>query len=89
LANIKASKKDIRKSEKRRIANSQKKSSIRTQAKNILKSLKSGKLDEAKTLFVTYASLLDKAAQTNLIHRKNASRHKSRMAVKINSGKVA
>ncbi len=85
MANLKSSKKDIRRAEKRRIANSQKKSAIRTYAKSIQKSLKTGNKEEAIVFFQQYSSLLDKAAKKNIVHKKNASRRKSRMAKKINS----
>jgi small subunit ribosomal protein S20 len=85
LANLKSTKKDIRRSERRREKNSKQKSAIRTFAKNVLKSVKAGKKDEAKTNFDTFASLIDKAAKKKIIHKKNADRHKSRLAIKINS----
>jgi small subunit ribosomal protein S20 len=89
MANLKSSKKDIRRSERRREANAQKKSKLRTFAKNILKNIKEGKVDEAATLYVVYSSLLDKAAKTNLIHSRNADRKKSRMAILISKTKKA
>ncbi|MCB1158081.1 MAG: 30S ribosomal protein S20 [Leptospiraceae bacterium] len=84
MANIRSSKKDIRRTAKRRLANMQKRSTIRTFAKNILKSIKEGKLEELPSLFNKYASSLDKAAKKKLIHKNNANRNKSRMAQKIN-----
>lgn len=83
MANLRSSKKDIRRSEKRKIANSQKKSAIRTLAKNLLKKIKSGPAEEAKTMYNEFASILDKAAKTKLIHKKNADRQKSRISLKI------
>lgn len=85
MANLKASKKDIRKSAKRREANAQKKSAIRTFAKNILKAVKNGNKEEASTLYRKYSALIDKAAKISLVHKNNANRHKSRMAKKINA----
>ena len=84
MANLRSTKKDIRRSEKRRERNSAEKAALRTFSKNILKSIKSGNKDEAKSLFSAYVSLVDKAAKKNLIHKKNANRKKSRMALKIN-----
>jgi len=88
MANLRSSKKDIRRSERRKERNSQQKSTIRTFAKNILKSIKAGNKEEAQTLFANYASLVDKAAKKNIIHKKNADRKKSRMALKIDAVKV-
>jgi small subunit ribosomal protein S20 len=88
MANLRSTKKDIRRSEKRRERNSQQKATIRTFAKNILKSIKAGNKEEASSLFNNYASLVDKAAKKNIIHKKNADRKKSRMAIRISSLKV-
>ena len=85
MANLSSSKKDIRKSKKRHEVNSQKRHAIRTYEKNVLKAIKEGKKEEATKLYNTYASLLDKAAKTNIIHKKNASRNKSKVSVKINA----
>jgi len=88
MANLRSTKKDIRRSERRKERNSAQKTTMRTYAKNILKSLKSGNKEEATSLFNTYASLVDKAAKKNIIHKKNADRKKSRMAQKISSIKA-
>lgn len=85
MANLKSSKKDIRRSEKRRDRNAKKKSSIRTFAKNILKSVKAGKKEDAVKFYNEYASLLDKAAKAKIIHKKAADRGKSRISVRIAS----
>ncbi|WCL49308.1 30S ribosomal protein S20 [Leptospira sp. GIMC2001] len=83
MANLKSSKKDIRRTIKRTAANASKKARLRTSAKNILKNVKEGNLEKASLLYKEYSSLLDKAAKTNLIHKGNASRKKSRMALLI------
>ncbi len=85
MANLKSSKKDKRRSETRKARNSQKKSTIRTYARNILTCIKDGKKEEAAKLFIKYTSVLDKAAKINILHKKNASRNKSRMAKRISS----
>jgi small subunit ribosomal protein S20 len=89
MANLRSSKKDIRRTEKRKIINAAQRSSLRTYAKNILKSIKEGDITSAQTLFNTYSSLVDKAAKKQLIHKNNASRKKSRMAKKLLSIKPA
>lgn len=88
MANLRSSKKDIRRTARRTELNTQKKSKIRTFAKNIIKSIKDGDVDKAKTLYVSYSSLLDKAAKVNLIHPKNADRKKSRMAIAIHKSQA-
>ncbi|MCC5814716.1 MAG: 30S ribosomal protein S20 [Leptospira sp.] len=87
MANLKSSKKDIRRTIKRTELNSQKKSRIRTFAKNIVKSIKAGEIEKVDGLYRDYSSLLDKAAKTNLIHARNADRKKSRMALFISKNK--
>jgi|GEM_PF-611153 len=84
LANLRSSKKDIRRSERRRIRNSEDRNEIRTYARKILKALQSGNQAEAKEIYPKYASKLDKAVKTQILHKNNASRHKSRMALRIN-----
>ncbi|TGK17874.1 30S ribosomal protein S20 [Leptospira fluminis] len=83
MANIKSSEKDIRRTKRRNAANSQNRNRLRTQAKKILKAIHDGEKESLKGLYSEYASLLDKAANTNLIHSKNADRKKSRMALRI------
>ncbi|MCX8000277.1 MAG: 30S ribosomal protein S20 [Leptospiraceae bacterium] len=83
MPNLKSSKKDVRRIKKRRERNAQQKSTIRTYAKNILKAIKANNKEEAQTLYNKFASLVDKAAKKNLIHKKNADRKKSRIAQKI------
>jgi len=80
MANIKSSKKDIRRTKTRREANSQKKSRLRTFDKKIRLLVDEGEVKEAQDLFHTYSSLLDRAGKRNLIHSRQADRRKSRMA---------
>ena len=90
MANLRSSKKDIRRTQRRSELNGQKRSEIRTFAKGLLKAIKAKEVASATTLYSKYSSLLDKAVKKDLIHKKNANRHKSRMAAKLNSiGKSA
>lgn len=83
MANLKSSKKDIRRAEKRRDRNAKRKSAIRTFAKSVLKSVKAGKKSEAMGFYNEYSSLIDKAAKSKLVHKKTADRSKSRLSKKI------
>lgn len=83
MANLRSSKKDIRRTKKRNERNSERRSEIRTYARNLLKAVKEGDKTRAATLLSQYFSRLDKAAKVHLIHKKNADRHKSRMALKV------
>jgi small subunit ribosomal protein S20 len=84
VANLKSSKKDIRKAEKRRIRNKAQKTYLRTLKKKINKFLEEGKLEEAKQTFRIYCRYLDRASRKKLIHRRQADRRKSRTAIAIN-----
>lgn len=85
MANLRSSKKDIRRTARRKERNGEDKSEIRTYARLLLKAIKAGEKTEALTLFGKLSSRLDKAAKTKLIHKKNADRKKSRMAARINA----
>jgi small subunit ribosomal protein S20 len=84
VANLKSSKKDIRRAERRRIRNKAQRTFLRTLKKKITKLLEEGKVEEAKQTFREYCRYLDRAARKNLIHRKQADRKKSRTALAIN-----
>lgn len=90
MANLRSSKKDIRRTVRRNARNAQDKTEIRTYARGLLKAIKSENKEDALSFFSKYVSKLDRAAKTKLIHKKNADRKKSRMAARINSmGKPA
>ena len=84
MANIQASKKDIRRSGKRRIWNSEKRARLRTFDKKIRALVKDNKLDEAKETLKQYSVYLDRAGQKHLIHPRQADRRKSRMQLLVN-----
>ncbi len=84
MANLKSSKKDIRRSEKRRIRNKSRMSTLKTIKKKIINLLTQIKIEEAKKIYNQYVSLVDKAAKVGLIHKRNAARKKSRLALVIN-----
>jgi len=89
VANINASKKDIRKSRRRKILNSQQKSRLRTFDKKVRSLVEDGNISEAEQVFKTYASFLDRAGKTNLIHHCTADRKKSRIAMLLNKAKAS
>lgn len=89
MANIKSQKKDIRRIKKRNAANVQKRSRLRTYYKKIEALLAEGKTDEAQKIFVLYTRFLDRAGRTSLIHRRQADRRKSRIALMMNKAKAS
>jgi len=84
VANIKSSKKDSRRIERRRALNRPQKTRLRTLQKKILKLVAENKLDEARETFRSYTTYLDRAGKRNLIHHRQADRKKSRMALFLN-----
>lgn len=83
MANLKSSKKDIRRSTKAQIQNTGTKSAIKTYIKKAKKAAEAGDKNavEATTLAI---KSLDKAAQKGIIHKNQAARRKSRLAKAVN-----
>jgi small subunit ribosomal protein S20 len=86
LANIRSQIKRNRQNEKRREKNSQFKSSIRTAFKKVVKASESkNNSDQLKKMLVGFITIIDKAAARRVIHKKTASRKKSRLAKRVNA----
>ena len=68
---------------KRREHNRALRARLRTGLKSIRKSLDDKKADGARTALKNLQSLVDKMATKGIIHRKTASRYKSRLAARI------
>lgn len=68
---------------KRREHNRELRSKLRTGLKSIRKSLDDKNVDGAKTALKTLQSLVDKMATKGIIHRKTASRYKSRLSARV------
>lgn len=84
LANIKSAIKRIRKTEKRTLRNRMVKTSVKTAIKKFEAALNSNNYEEAKALLSEASHIIDKAAAKGVLHKNNASRKKSRLAVKLN-----
>lgn len=77
MANLKSSKKDLKRSEKRRIANQ----SVRTSLKTFIKKARQGGSDaDSSEALKKAVSAIDKAVQRGIIHKNQAARRKSRIA---------
>jgi small subunit ribosomal protein S20 len=86
VANIKSQIKRIKQNEKRRERNVQVKSSIRTASKKLVSAVESKQgADAVKGLYVNLQKTIDKAAGAGVVHRKTASRKKSRLAKRVNA----
>jgi small subunit ribosomal protein S20 len=83
MPNTKSAIKAARQNIKRRVVNLKALEAIKKSAKQVRKFASAGnKSEAAKALSAAFAAL-DKAAKKNIIHKNNASRHKSRLSAMI------
>lgn len=83
MANIKASKKDIRRIATRTERNRQARSILKTLAKKVNTFASNNEADKARETAIQYVSELDKAAKRSIIHANKASRGKAAVAKHI------
>jgi small subunit ribosomal protein S20 len=79
MPNLKASKKDLRKTKKRTKRN---KSAI-SEVKNLLRKIRTLPPEEGKKLIPAAYSLIDKTVQRGIMKKNTASRYKSRISLKV------
>lgn len=72
-------------SETRRVRNHAVKSALRTQMKRVLSAVEKKDAAASKTALQDAYRLLDRAVVKGVIHRNNASRHKARLAARVNA----
>jgi small subunit ribosomal protein S20 len=85
MANIRSSKKDLRRSARKRVLNQ----SVRTSLKTYIKKVKTATgAPEAQSALVDATKALDKAVQRGIIHKNQAARRKSRAAKAANALKA-
>ena len=84
MANTKSAIKRIRSSERKRQRNRMVRSAARTEVKRARNLMESGELEEAAESTQRALRLLDKAAAKGVIHKRNASRRKSRLMLALN-----
>jgi small subunit ribosomal protein S20 len=88
MPHSKSAKKNLRKSEKRRLRNRAAKRSIRTHLKRFLAAV-DGPLDTLQNEYNAAAMKLDKAAARGVIHANLAARKKSQLARLMHKKKTA
>ncbi len=88
MANLKSSKKDIRRTARRTKANAPFRRNAEVLPKKVMKLVAAGNLEEAKTALTTAFKALDKAAKRNILHKKNASRAKAKLAKMLNKAEA-
>jgi len=84
-----SAKKNVRQDTVRRTRNRDKKSALRTQIKKFVVTVKKNELEEAEKHLSLATKKLDKIAAKNIIHKKTASRKKSRLTKMLNRQKAA
>lgn len=87
MANLRSAIRDIRKSRKRAERNQSVRSAIKTLSKKS-RTAAAGGDENAMQYFSDAASLLDKAAKRNIIHKNAANRRKSRLAKRLNAAQA-
>lgn len=80
MANLKSSKKDIRRNAKAREVNLSVRTGLKTHVKKVRQAIAAGDPAKAADALKVAQKSLDKAAQRGIIHKKQAARRKSRIA---------
>lgn len=83
MANSAQARKRARQAEVRRQANTSQRSTFRTYVKKVLKLIAAGDKEAASTAYKEAVPIIDCAAQSGLIHKNKAARHKSRLNAHI------
>ena len=79
MAHSKQALKRARQSEKSRILNKAKMSRMKSAMKSLMALIKAGDKAKASAMLPTVCTIIDKAGQRGVIHKNNASRHKSQV----------
>lgn len=80
MPHTRSAKKNLRKSEKRRLRNRATMRSIKEQIKSLLDAVRGGNREEIQKQYNLTAKKLDKAAAKRILHPNTAARRKSRLA---------
>jgi small subunit ribosomal protein S20 len=80
MANLKSSKKDLRRTAKRRAKNLSTRTSLKTYVKKVRLAVESGDKATAEAAMVVAQKHFDKAAQKGVIHKNRAAARKSAIA---------
>src|SRR5262249_17260056 len=79
MPHTRSAKKNLRKSEKRRLRNRAAKSAIKTQLKKVMAVAKEGTVEQLKAEVIVATKKLDKAAAKRIVHPNLAARKKSQL----------
>jgi small subunit ribosomal protein S20 len=85
MANTKSSKKDLRRSAKRRVRNQEVRTALKTYVKKVRTTAATGNEETTQESLQRAVKMLDKAVQRGIIHKNQAARRKSRVAKQANA----
>jgi small subunit ribosomal protein S20 len=88
VAHSLSAKKRVRQNVRRKTLNRARRSQVKTTVKHFEEVLSEGNVATAAEQFLTVVKKLDKAGTTSTMHKKTASRKKSRLAKKLNALKA-
>jgi small subunit ribosomal protein S20 len=80
MPHTRSAKKNLRKTEKRRMRNRTTKKALKTQIKKVLAAAEAGNLEELRKQLAVAVRKLDQTAAKGIIHRNTAARKKSQLA---------
>lgn len=83
MANTKSAEKAARQATTHRARNVKLRSSMRSAIRKVVDAAAAGKKDDAKTSYLAAVPVIDALVNKNIIHRNQANRHKSRLAVRV------
>lgn len=83
MANLKSSKKDVRRIAKTTTVNRSVRTSLKTYVKRVRQAIAGGDATAVQAALDTAQKMLDKAAQRGIIHKNQASRRKARIAAAV------
>lgn len=83
MANTASARKRARQAENRRSQNASRRSLLRTQIKKVIKALEAKDKEAATAAYRSAVPIIDRMANTGIIHRNKAARHKERLNARL------
>ena len=83
MPNIKSAKKRVRVAEKKTLINLSHKTALKTAIKKFEAAVKEGDKENVQALFNDAVKKLDKGVSQGILHKNNAARKKSQLALKL------
>ena len=83
MPNIKSAKKRVKVTEKKTLINMSHRTALKTAIKKFEAAVAAGDKENAKTLFNEASKKLDQSVSRGILHKNNAARKKSQLALKL------